>query len=970
MGQIQVFESSLEGCEPFPSFVFNYGGLDLDGRFGVPLERAMPASLLENMRPWCRVPVNPDDTPQVAGGPLYEFVNLTQLIYKCTNSTSPEDREHRILFTLEYYLSSNESEISGFICEPKHSLTRRAVTNTTRDAKNQDGLSIAEAFTETLDIGITPLQMTNKVFTRIEDSVEIPYMEWNWWYATLNASQPQKNLWSFRNTSLVTELSQRMWKALAAYVVKQDYTYSSNETIKGTATSTKSRLCVQELSLRLIEAHITLLLALLIALCFLRPGVFHRDPTSLGAGAMILARSPGLLNHLQDYGVASKQVLRESLSGYLSSLSQHLPPDSPAVAFHQFRECPKGMDEAMNSTVDKSVPCDWWSPLSVRWWFRICLMTTILALVTALEVLLQLSNRVRGLGYVSLDGYLKYTWNFLPTLVLVLVGLLYSMVDSTTRTLHAFHLLRKGRATLEDMLHDPTRQLTFMAVVYAAWKRHFVLLCATLPALLAPMLTVIISGLYTVDLSTLTYDTELELKDWFRPVNRTVGEYNDIPHENYESWAAFTLTQFSNMSYPQWTHGEYALVSFEASNLRSHNNGSSLYITARVPAARSNLNCSLIGYYVNDTYTATQESDRALERIPVNPRPLGCGSPPGWNSTTERPELYLNPVIAQNVDGSSNTLGGYYFVLLEDDDHLDKEPDGDAPGFLSEHTGSIRVCGDGRQHYFIGLGYRTQALSVMHCVPYVEALWVDAAFALPDLSLVTDVPFIPDRDSAVFLSDSASMTAINLLNLEGLVAAVVNGSSGVGQLTGMPPGPENNGTDRLIASLESIISEYLAQNLHFNYRESTGINENNDSASSPGRNVLTANGHQVIGTVTDHAQLRLIQNTAPTRVLQGLLAVMGACLVASTVLGRGERVIPRDPGSVASQMAYFAGGEVWRRVPVGADRWTDEQMKKHGLGMSGGRLLLDWWGDDREDSGDGTRGKKFAVDSADRKEMS
>lgn len=968
MGQLQVFESSLESCESFVSFVYNYGDLDLDGRFVVPLERAMPASLLEDMRPWCRAPVLPHDTPPVTDGPLWRFVNSTELIYKCTNSTSPEDREHRILFTLEYYLSSNESEISGFICEPKHSLTRRTVTNTTRDAKTQDILSIAEAFTETLDMGITPLQMTNKVFTSLGAGGELPYMEWNWWYVILNASQPQNDLWSFRNTSLVTELSQGLWKALAAYVVKQDYTYSSNGTVEGTATSTQSRLCVQELSLRLVEAHIMLLFALLIALWFLRPGVFHRDPTSLGAGAMILARSPGLVNHLRDYGFASKQVLRESLSGYLASLSQRLPSDSPAVAFHHFRKCPKGTDVARKSTADKSVSCDWWSPLSVRWWFRICLMTTILALVTVLEVLLQLSNQKRGLGYVNLDGYLKYTWNFLPTLVLVLVGLLYSMVDSTTRTLHAFHLLRKGRATLEDILHDPTRQLTFMVVVHAAWKRHFILLWATLPALLAPMLTVIISGLYTVELSTLTYGTELELKDWFRPVNRTVGEFNDVPDDNSESWSTFTLTQFSNMSYPQWTHGEYALVSFEAPNLRSHDNDSSLYITARVPAARSNLNCSLIGYYVNDTYPATQQSYTGPKRIPVNPRPLGCGSPREWNGTTKRLDLYLSGFDAQNVDGTSNTLEGYYFVSLVDDDYLDIHPVGDGASLDLQMT-SIQVCGDERQHYFIGLGYGTQALSALHCVPYVEALWVNAAFALPDLSLVTGVPLIPDQDSAVFLSNSASMTAIDLLNLEDLVAAVVNGSSGVGQLTGMPPGPENNDTDRLIASLESIIAEYLAQNLHFNYREYTGINENNDSASSPGRNVLTANGHQVIGTVTDHTQLRLIQNAAPTRVLQGLLAVMGACLVASTALGRGEKVIPRDPGSVASQMAYFAGGEVWRRVPVGADRWTDEQIKRHGLGMSGGRLLLDWWGDDREDSGDGTRGKKFAVDSADRKEM-
>lgn len=971
VGEIQVFESSLEACEPF-QFTYDtsqYRDDNLD--MGWLLVAAAPESVLETLRQWCYEPLLPNGSGvSVPENTLDLFINSTQPIYKCTDSTAIEDNVHRILTTLEYWLSSNESEVSGFMCEPRYSLTRRAVANSTRDVGVQDSLNITETIIETLDMGINPSNLTKKIMTSLfnakstDTQSDLPNTEWNWWFTTLNLAYPQSSLWSFRNTSLVIELSQRMWKGLAANVVKHDYTVTFNETIKGTVTSTQGRLCMQELSLRLVEAHITLLLALAVALCFSRPGVFPRDPTSLGAHSMILARSPALLGVLQGYGAASKKSLQASLSGYLASFPQHLSAEGPAVDLHQFRDYSGEIAE--KPIADNSGPREWWSPVSVRWWFRICLMITILVVVISLEILLQISNHKNGLGDVSLEGYLKYTWGFLPSLVLVLVGLLFSMVDSTARTLHSFQLLRKGRATIEDMLNDPSRQVSLIAVLYAARKRQFVLFLATLPGLLAPVLTIITSGLYAVASEPWTYDTDLELTDWFRPENRTVDFYNQVKGDDGEAWTIFTLTHFSNMSYPQWTHGEYALASFGTHNLHSHDgNDTSLYITARVPATRVNMNCSLAGHYDNDSFL-TFERYRNASWLPIDPRPLGCHTLPEWYQTTGQRDIYLSMQSLANLNGTMDGSRGYSIGLLEDDYH----------GFLSvsdhhfvEPMTSIRVCGDGRQHYFIGLGHYTEPLSVLHCVPYVEALWVNATVALPDLSLVTDVPFAPDRDSAVFLSDSASMTAFGRASLGEIVLAVVNGSSHGGQLTGAPSGPDSNYTHRLIDALESAISEYFAQVLHFNYRQPVGDNKNSVSASSAGQNLLTPDGHPATGTVTDRTRLRLKQNAISTRILQGLLGVMGACLIASTALGRGARVIPRDPGSIASRMAYFADGEVWRRVPVGADRWTDKQIKKHGLGISGGKLLLDWWRDDREDSGDGTRGKKFAVDSADREGM-
>lgn len=137
---------------------------------------------------------------------------------------------------------------------------------------------------------------------------------------------------------------------------------------------------------------------------------------------------------------------------------------------------------------------------------------------------------------------------------------------------------------------------------------------------------------------------------------------------------------------------------------------------------------------------------------------------------------------------------------------------------------------------------------------------------------------------------------------------MINGSSGLGQLTGLPSDPKNDNIHHIIAALESTVAEYFAQVLHFNYRLILGDNGNNVSASSAGQNPLNRDGQRATGTVTDRTRLRLKQNAVSTRILQGLLGVMGACLIASTALGRGARVIPRDPGSIASRMAYFADG--------------------------------------------------------------
>lgn len=216
------------------------------------------------------------------------------------------------------------------------------------------------------------------------------------------------------------------------------------------------------------------------------------------------------------------------------------------------------------------------------------------------------------------------------------------------------------------------------------------------------------------------------------------------------------------------------------------------------------------------------------------------------------------------------------------------------------------------------------------------------------------------------------MTAFPRDRWKDVFSALANGSSSVGPWADMMPGPRDDGAPRLVAAVEGLLSRYFAQSLHLNYRQP--LADNYRGGITSGWDPYTPDGQPANGTVTDRTRLRLVQNEVSTRILQGLLGVMVLCLVAESVLVRGGKVIPRDPGSIASNVAYFAGGQLWRKVPVGADRWTDEEIIEWGEENCDGGLLLDWWDDGQEVSEDRAqeemgRTRRFAVDCVSRKVM-
>ncbi|GME31222.1 uncharacterized protein LTHEOB_12502 [Neofusicoccum parvum] len=922
---VQVFEAKLGNCESF-NFTFERPSDSVE-YFDIGLKRVLPKELWDEWEPWCYLSHSTYGlTNSVADGLLHELRDLMEIIYKCSNSTPPEDQEHRIFVTLESTLTGNETEMSGVI------------------SGNGDKLNITTEVKEELDLGIQPLNITAKLLTSMGDEYPKEVVDFgantNIWFSLLNASEPQSNISDFRNTSLVAELSQRIWPSFAALAVKNDYKNPENETLSGTVTSSKGRLCIQELSLRLMEALLAVLTLLSIALCFLSPGIFHRDPGSVGAQALILARSPDLMGLLSGYGSSTKQALKSRLSGYIAYFPMRNSPENPAIEVTPKDPTKSTTAKPAEPDEDNSDQSKWWHPIPTMWWFRICIILLALAVIIVLEVLFRLSGKNSGLADVDTNGYQKYTWTYIPTLAMASIGLAFAMADSTARTLHPFQVLHRGSASFKEILYDPAGQISLVAVVQAASKRHFPLMAIMFTGLLAPILTIVTSGLYIPVPVPWTRDVTLQMQDWFDIDNRTVDTLQSIAEEN-KPWSVFSLTQFSNMSSPQWTHGEYAFPTFSAGDLRGHNGSeTSLSMSLRVPAVRGNLNCSLTNYYENKNTSYDLGRLIGSPTIIVVDPPEGCHTPE-INGTERR--LYLKP--------SDSLKDGYFAAFMADDYDtvslaLYKE--------YIEDTSSIQICGDNRQHFWFAAGHQSgdisDSLTLLHCVPYIEALYVTANFSLPSLQLSTSAPVSPHEDTAIPLSTSSSATAFPDAKFDKFVAALANGTHGtpLASLAGQP------NTAAFRAAIQRLYALYAAQNLHFNYRRplSDPLPAAN-STNNPAAAALAS--APATGTLTDSTRLRLVQSGVSTRVLEGLLAAMVLCAGAAFALERRTRILPKDPGCVAAVMALVAEGEVWRRVvPVGAERWGDGEVERRGV-FAGWLFSLGWWG------GEGER-RRFGVD--------
>jgi hypothetical protein len=159
---------------------------------------------------------------------------------------------------------------------------------------------------------------------------------------------------------------------------------------------------------------------------------------------------------------------------------------------------------------------------------------------------------------------------------------------------------------------------------------------------------------------------------------------------------------------------------------------------------------------------------------------------------------------------------------------------------------------------------------------------------------------------------------------------------------------------RMLRRIEHVYAQMTAQGLNFNQRApmqpagsntSTGMARDSNISS-----VRVFASEPAEASMVVNETFRLVQNGISTRILQGLLAALTACCIASAVMAGRPPDLPMSPGSIAGRMQLLAGSDLLERLQrLGAEQpgWGLDRIRTY---FGNETFALGWWsreGDDR-----------------------
>lgn len=864
----------------------------------------------------------------------------------------------------------------GVVCKAKYSLSRRTVSNSTQTTDANKLVNVSSTVqgssllgASTADMTASLIQAMNGEFVALADGGGRVGGATTLWFNLLSSTHPETAYDAFNTSALIGNISQQAFPAFAQQWAKSAKTIPASQTVQGTVVETKERLCVQNLALRLMEAFFAVLILASAALSFSHFLTREESPESLLSNALMLVKSPTLSSTLDGAGKLSEKDLKNTLENrtFRTSGTEGIfvePSETPKV---EHPEQPK-----------------MWQPMASTWAFRVITIAIPVLLVIALEILYQYSARHDGIADVSTDGYTKYSWVFVPSLTLSAVALAFSMLDFSARLLHPYQELWKGATNIKALIFEPLGKPTLVALLQACRRRKFSLLAILIASLLGPVLTIVTSGLYAAEPVPLRRVLPVQLDDWYYfAVNQKEREVDMRISVSSQDVQISDLIAFDNVSFPQFTYDELAFPTFHIDSAAIAadfaNTSSTMPLTARLPAVRANLNCTLNRYLrdLNITWTSDGVLEDPMEGSIEPTYPPGCTLPRTSNGTATRSGVFFSRLTQDDPSD------GFFAYVASDIQILDYELDPDTNETYAA-AAPWDFCGQAdRQHWWFMVGTQdadvTREMALLQCSPFVEALHADARFAYPSLALdVSDgaptaveetARFVSRNESALekpnfsapmtlLLAAAGNVSATNASvsnTIDPFFEALVFGRDGVPieELVGEEKVP------RLIEAMRHQYAQIAAQTFRFAYRsealvpKASAPADGDDTATEmllPGEAALLAN---LTATVeNDRTRLRLKQSAISTRILEVLLLLMVVCAVASLVLTRGAvRILPKEPGSVASKMSLLAGSK-FLDILRETEQTTEREAARR---FNADEFSLGWW--------DGPQGEsRFGVD--------
>ncbi|KAK0630379.1 hypothetical protein B0T17DRAFT_636400 [Bombardia bombarda] len=666
-------------------------------------------------------------------------------------------------------------------------------------------------------------------------------------------------------------------------------------------------------------------------------GILPCSPVTAAGIASIISNSPGLISKLQLAGAADEV--------HFSKLFQDAKFKSDVVIHSAFGQSIFMIQDNEGEVSDKNrgisqARCKNSYPGVLRPALRSTLCLVLVMSLATLELLLHKSTEENGIGNVgSDDAYIHYTWTTIPALVLGLVGMVNSSVDSSTRCLAPYIALKKKAVGAELFATFDFLDISTIRAIYKEIKVGDARALATTLALLgANWFTIFSASLFQERSIPTVLSVTLQ-------ADQSFSTYTDRDFKDSTTTSSLLLN--ANLSFPKLTYEDLAFPHYTImSNLASETAfkaTSTISIKSTVPALRANFNCR--------AYDSTKISTKITLNYTIAdiypyydtpcPNPLTVKIDDEVPTISYRTILYFGVIFCTNPNATY--FGGYKPIF----------------GYSSH----IFIWG--RINYQLDPIVRHVAAA--SCNITMETVDIETTFLnITDLRLDPRNPPKPlehtvRQSTRVVIGSQASYSYLDLAvldtgsqSLDPFFASLTTSPWALPiQRLGGNGDDDGNDTNASIASSFTENDEAVLSAIKFH----SGImwaqiassllipaDQTNTTFTKPQPGENDAQ-RRYNATMTDSAgRRRVIQDAVSTRVLEALLLFVLAMVLLSWVVIGDMAVLASSPTSIAAVGALVAGGNLIDMIKDG--KTLDEQGKGMKFWLGWGRV-----GDEENENG-------------------
>jgi len=655
----------------------------------------------------------------------------------------------------------------------------------------------------------------------------------------------------------------------------------------------------------ILMAGLGVMALLTVALILFMPeNVVPRDPNTIAAAAATLSRSSELNRLLRKLQAPRNKGIAAALNGY--EVGTALAVDEKGSGSFKIHVT-EGRPQRDVQEIAPDVKM--WNPV----WASIPVMAasfcTPLILIAILQVLQDRSDKNNGLMNVPDNKGTLIGSHYVPAVVTLFIAAIINNLDFYIKLFSPWTRLQKSRASAQrSILTNVLGHSAPSAIINGLRGRYYGAVLSTIAAILASLLTVIVSGLYVAEhFETDGPSRSLSLLDSF---NTSLASTYSVDNDN-GAGAMLSLIQHDLTNYPAFTWEEYAFPKMSLLELSKPVKHGSMLIggmQGTLQALQGNLSCQAPTTYEVSAVDSVIRVSASYE-VPETCR-VGVGSeldsPTVTFSTNFTPAEGSSEFGGKQFDLRFGTNSSLYGHLGEANSSLvaDNPPAG-CPS-LAFIWGNFERGNDNQSAVNVAICYQEIQMVNVNVAFQQNTTNFDPRYRIPSPAKSSITPQDNpsgntkifdfriqsnlNRQLGTYLQDSTS-------NIDPFFQSMINGSVRMN-------------VDRLVSSRQKALMGinhtyrlYMAQVINAIMRQPL---ENTNSRLSA-RQQSTSSGLELRTTITTP---RLVQDSTSKNILQALLASSAIFILGGYLLTKMRNVLPCNPCSIAATMSLLAGSDL------------------------------------------------------------